>query len=549
MVKRLRFGRLQAGVTLLELIVALGVMMSFVSGLWFVVDWQVQSARNAAVAQHMATVGDATQQYVRDNYSSVAAVATATQPALVRISTLITAGYLTTGFGMTNAQRQDVCALVLQPSAGQLIALVVAEGGNSVNDADLNTVAGMIGGAGGAILSSATSTLTGSAGTWSQAVGNFANANNAGKHCDGATAGAVTLAAGHNVMAVWFTGGDITSGFLYRSAVAGRPELNQMQTNLDMNNNAINNAATIALTTIVTSGSACATNGVVARDTNGMVMSCQSGTWKPQGSAYWQDPVATFGALPTCNAGAAWSTRVVQTPTTGTGPRAYTCNGASWQALAVDDSGNISIAGTATINSLAGNLTVTPTATIGAACAPNGRLAQDGNGLILSCQSGSWRRVGSGLSAVDALALQQAAANRSLTCTLPLNDGPVGFVSPHLAAFVRTTVSWDSAGNPTVLYEQLGIATGSYGWWQASSITSTAVNFPTASISRAGFTCSGFYACGYAPVWASVSMTANVTAGTVTYTLSASATMNLNPFPGDATPQGTGSCSATMTLS
>ena len=396
--RRLRMKDAQAGVTLLELIVALGVMMSFASGLWFFVDWQTQAARNAAVAQHMATVGEATQNYVRDNYAAVQAVATSTQPALVRVPTLIASGYLPTGFGVTNAQNQNVCALVLQPTAGQLIALVVAEGGNAVNDADLNTVAGEIGGAGGAILASASSTLTGTAGSWSRAVGNFANANNAGLHCDGATAGAVTLAAGHNVMAVWFTGGDITAGFLYRSPVAGRPELNQMQTNLDMNNNAINNAATIALTTVVTSGAACTTNGVVARDTNGMVMSCQSLTWKAQGSAYWQDPVATFGALPVCNAGAAWSTRVVQTPTTGSGPRAYTCNGATWQALAADDSGNITIAGTATINNLAGNLTVTPTATLNTACTPNGRIAQDGTGLILSCQSGFWRVASAGLN-------------------------------------------------------------------------------------------------------------------------------------------------------
>ena len=187
-----------------------------------------------------------------------------------------------------------------------------------------------------------------------------------------------------------------------------------------------------------TSGNACATVGALARDAAGAVLSCQGGVWSQQGSAYWKDPVATAAALPACNAAAAWQTRVVQTPGTGSGPRAYTCDGGVWRALAVDDAGNLTIPGTGTIATLSvsgnstlgdatsdtvtvngtstfnsgltiGNgtaatssntLVVNRTATESAACSPNGSVARDANGLLLSCQSGVWRKAqGAGLSA------------------------------------------------------------------------------------------------------------------------------------------------------
>jgi len=388
----------QRGTTLLELIIALAIMSGIMTGLYQLVDTFNQNTKSAVVSQHMSTVGQAAQAYIKDNYAAVAAVATAGTPALIRISTLTATNYLQSGFTLNNSYNQNVCVLVLQPVANQLAALVVAEGGTTIDDLTLGQIAATMGASGGGVYASAATTLKGAMGGWSTAVGNFANANAAGLKCDG-TAGAVAIAAGHPIQALWFANGDVTAGFLYRSAVPGHPELNQMQTALDMNGNALNNAVSGA---VVIQGNACTTNGVLAHDATGAVMSCQSLTWQAQGSAYWKDPVANFAALPVCNAAASWQTRIVQTPTVGAGPRAYTCNGAAWQALAVDNNGSITIAGTATIanetvsgtstlNNLAGNLTVTSTATVGVACAPNGRIAQDGTGLLLSCQSGVWK--------------------------------------------------------------------------------------------------------------------------------------------------------------
>jgi type II secretory pathway pseudopilin PulG len=381
----------QRGITLLEVTVALVIMGGVFIGLNTMIERWSNDTVAATTAQQTRTLGDAASAYIKDNYSAVMTAASSATPALITVATLQGAGYLPSGFALANNYQQNQCVLVLEPAAGQLLGLVVTEGGTTLDDLTLGQVASIVGGSGGGIYSTATTTLQGTQNGWSQAVGNFASANHLNLHCDGATAGAVTLAAGHPVMALWFTGGDTTNGFLHRDAVSGHPELNQMNTALDMNSNDITNVATVALTTAVTAGNACATNGVVARDAAGAVMSCQSATWQPQGSAYWKDPVATFAGLPACNAAASWQTRVVQTPTVGTGPRAYTCNGATWQPLALDNNGSITIAGTATINNLAGNLTVTSTGVLNAACTPNGRIAQDGTGKLLACQAGVWK--------------------------------------------------------------------------------------------------------------------------------------------------------------
>lgn len=384
----------QRGVTLIELLVALAIISAILAGIAQLLKDTGDDTRSALLAQQTKVVGDAAQAYIKDNYSAIMANATATTPALIRISDLIANNNLQAGFSTLNTFNQNVCVLVLEPTANNLIAAVVTEGGTTIDDVTLSGVVGYIGAAGGGIYSTATTTIRGAVGGYSLPVGNFANANHLGQKCNG-TAGAVAFGAGHPVIALWFSDGDTTSAFLYRNSIPGRPELNRMNTDIDMNNNDIANAATIQLNTIVTNGTACTTNGVVAADSVGAVMSCQNLTWQPQGSAFWKDPVNTKAILDatTCNAATAWQTRIVKTPTVGTGPRGYTCNGTTWVALAVNDSGNLTAAGTVTV----GKVQVSDVVVENTACSPNGLVARDSVGLILSCQSSIWKKAsGSG---------------------------------------------------------------------------------------------------------------------------------------------------------
>lgn len=379
----------QAGLTLLEVIISLGILSMALVGINNVANRFSDDTKVTVTASQQRTFGDAARAYIKDNYSAVMAVATSTSPALIDVSTLIAAGKLPSGYTAVNAYGQTLCALVLQPSANRLQALVVSENGSALDDLSLGSAAGIVGGSGGGVYSSNTALVRGAVGGWSIPVATFDNlTNNLSRRCDG-TSGNVRVAVGHPVMALWFENGDTTSAFLARDSVPGRPELNEMNTPLVMNS-------------IQTANGVCTRAGAVARDSTGAVLSCQSGVWKTQGSAFWQDPVANFAALPACTASISGQTRVVSSPSVGSGPRAYTCNGASWAALAIDDSGNFSVAnnlsvgGTMSVTGVAtvGKLGLSDVVTVGSACSVSGLISRDSTGQILSCQSGVYKAVG-----------------------------------------------------------------------------------------------------------------------------------------------------------
>lgn len=260
----------QAGLTLLEVLLALAVLALVSLGLNQLADRFAEDTRAAIAANQLRTLGEAARSYLRDNYGAVQAVAAASTPALIDIATLTAAGKLPPGSNNSNSYGQASCVLVLQPTAGALQALVVTEGGSAIGDVALASIAGAVGGSGGGVYASDGSQIRGTSGGWQLATAGFDNlVNPQGRRCDGSS-GNVRLAAGHPVMALWFENGDSAAPFVARDAVPGRPELNAMSTPLVMN------AAR-------TTGSACTTPGAIAQDGSGRVLSCQSGTWKPVG--------------------------------------------------------------------------------------------------------------------------------------------------------------------------------------------------------------------------------------------------------------------------
>ncbi|WP_096697846.1 shufflon system plasmid conjugative transfer pilus tip adhesin PilV [Polaromonas sp. AER18D-145] len=326
--------RRQSGITLVEVMAGLAVLAATLAGLAMMTDQFSDETRSALAASQTRTFGEAANAYIKANYSAVRGVATPTTPAMLDVPTLVAAGNLTAGFGATNGFGQSLCALILQPVPDRLQAMVVSEGGLPIDDLSLGTIAAVIGGSGGGVYSSDPSVIRGAVGGWQISASTFDNlANNVGRKCD-STIGNVRVAPGTPAMALWFENGDTSSAFLSRDAVPGRPELNHMNTPLVMNAVQVVDAA-------------CTVVGAIARDTSGLVLSCQGGRWKSQ-STYWQDPVPSYAALPACNALSAGHTRVVSNPSVGSGPRPYTCTGAAWAALSVDDQGNSYQAGVAT---------------------------------------------------------------------------------------------------------------------------------------------------------------------------------------------------------
>lgn len=113
---------------------------------------------------------------------------------------------------------------------------------------------------------------------------------------------------------------------------------------------------------------------------------------------YWKEPVISFASLPLCDINSLWHTRIVQNPTVGTGPRAYTCDGAGvWKALGVDDTGNFTVAGTTST----GKLLPTDVTAVGDTCdatTEKGKLSKDTDGNPLFCQSGTYKQVANSLA-------------------------------------------------------------------------------------------------------------------------------------------------------
>jgi type II secretory pathway pseudopilin PulG len=384
--QRLRSRISQGGLTLLELLISLGIMSGVVVGITRLMEDAGEDTRASVTALHTRTVGNAASEYVKDNYAAISAVATATSPVLIRVPDLIATGYLPTGFSITNPRQQSTCVLVLEPTPNRLEGLVITEGGDTIDDLTLGQIAATIGGSGGGIYSTAPTTIRGAMGGYSFPVGAYGNPNSLGQRCDG-TAGNIAVSAGHPVMSLPYADGAQASSTLYRDAVPGNPSLNTMNTPILMGAGSQQ-----------TVGAVCTTPGAIGSSATGAVVACEDGVWKKGGSAFWQDPVATFANLPICNAAALGHTRVVHTPTVGTGRRAYTCDGGgTWVPLAVGDNGNLTVPGEVNAAALNGALLVVPVAVEGAACPVNGRIARTSTGLLLSCNSSVWTGPSGGL--------------------------------------------------------------------------------------------------------------------------------------------------------
>jgi hypothetical protein len=378
----------QSGITLIEVIASLSLMSFVLLGMAAMTTQLFDNTKSLTAAEHTRLIGDAATLFIEDNFAAIAVIATPVIPDKIGVPALIAGGYLPAGFNPANAYGQTACVVVLEPAINQLEALVVTTGGQTVIDGDLAYMADAMGASGGGLFTASPAgpptNIIGSGGSYQFPRGNFHNAARTCASPDGA--GGVNLLPGHPALALWVEQNGFDGGVLYRNAIAGRPELNQMNTTLDLNGNIIINLQAVNIAT------PCPSVGAIAQDAaDGKTLSCQGGNWASVGSNFWGDPVINFGLLPACNAGNTGQTRVVRDGADGVNrPRAYTCTAGIWRPLALDNNGNIVIPGDANISTLSGPLTVTPVALVGGICAPNGRLARLANGEALSCRAGFW---------------------------------------------------------------------------------------------------------------------------------------------------------------
>ncbi len=223
--------------------------------------------RQAAAGAELKQLGQAVKNYIMNHYAALETVATPTGAVTVPLAELIAEGYLPPGYTGQNPYGDTYTLYVLEPKAGDLAAITLGAGGfrwkNDLADNHYADVvipgAAQAGGpaagyvATGEIPGEVHDGLVGAYGGWSFSIVHTSIPN---------------PGPGHLALLEYFSNGTFSADQLYRVALPGHPELNEMFTDLDMGNQSIRNAHEISATgNLATSGLSVAggfPNGVTA---------------------------------------------------------------------------------------------------------------------------------------------------------------------------------------------------------------------------------------------------------------------------------------------
>ncbi|WP_250879287.1 shufflon system plasmid conjugative transfer pilus tip adhesin PilV [Escherichia coli] len=345
------------GVSLLEVLLVIGIMVMVIPKVYENIENHLNNVRWQNAAEHANTYNTAVRNYVADNASTLLA---GSLPKTITPATLIQKGYLKSGFSESNFGQSYITGIAKNSKTSRLEALTCSNGGQSLSEAGMRSVASMIEGLGGYINSS--KQAIGAGGGWSDTPSNY------GLNC----------ATGHIAMAL--VGADLQeSDRLYRYSITNRPDLNRMHTAIDMNSNNLNNVGTLNGNAAALSGDISARNGTFSgaisgntATTNGDITS-NNGWLVTKNSKGWMN--STYGGgwymsdsswLRSVNNKGIYTGGQVKGGTVRADGRLYTGE----------------------------YLQLEKTATAGASCSPNGLVGRDSTGAILSCQSGVWRALG-----------------------------------------------------------------------------------------------------------------------------------------------------------
>jgi hypothetical protein len=331
---------------------------------------------DVTTAQEQQQWATAVSNYVSQNMTTLTSTATAGTPVTLSVATVQAANVgLPTNFSGTNPFNQTWTAQVLQPVSGTLQVLAFGSGGNAIKDPELGQIARAAAGSGGFI-------PTNSSGAYAGGPANAYGTYGAWKI---ATTGYAVGAGGAPATLLTFSNGTLSSNYLYRNAIPGQPQLNEMNTALGMNGNNINSAGQVNANTVVTA----AGNGVQVGNSYYYGDSANSAI-RQNGALYIQN-VAGTAAADIASVGNITSTGSVNVAGNITA-------GGAVQGSTLYSTGNLQVNGSAQINGTAnvtGSLSSSGTVisnegvAIGSACSQNGAMANSGSGPLF-CQSGVW---------------------------------------------------------------------------------------------------------------------------------------------------------------
>lgn len=244
---------LQRGISLLEVMIAITISGIILAAVGPKIMEKSGDVGDQVAATELKEVIDATKRYVRDNFATIQAAATPTTPYVINVTTIRDAGYLRSNFTGTNPYGQAYRLHILEPAAGRLEGLLVTTGGTVISGKRGPMIGSMAGNSGGyiagvdangdSVWDDGDADTLPDAGVFNGAYGGWSlNLAQASTYF---TVTDPMPSAGHLAAAMTFDNGT-GNDFLYRNAVPGFPEANQMNTAIDMNANDLNNVANIA---------------------------------------------------------------------------------------------------------------------------------------------------------------------------------------------------------------------------------------------------------------------------------------------------------------
>jgi len=219
------------GVTLLEVAIVMMVATAAIGSGGMMYASHLKNQTNMVAAQQMKDVSRAFERYITDNYAQVLSDTRAMGWLRVPVSELVPQ-YLKQSFSNQNVFGQEYVLAVKRPVSSMpnhtgLDAVVFTTGGEEISSDRALSIAQAIGTSGGFTLKGGSPTQVRS--TFD---GYNLDLNDFGDPAPDST--------GKLVSAIFMgEGGSMTMDYLHRERVAGRPELNRMDTSLDMNDNNI----------------------------------------------------------------------------------------------------------------------------------------------------------------------------------------------------------------------------------------------------------------------------------------------------------------------
>lgn len=227
-----------SGFALLEIVVGLALSLVVVASGATYMSRRADNLVADAAADHMRTVAQGASAYAESQKGQIEAALSTAPSVSVTVDALKAQGLVPQALRATNAYGQSYAIRFTRGPAGSIEGVVITQGGETVNPRSKRRISSALGLAGGHLDEASMTSLVGTQGGWSRQLADF-----------GVGPGQADLAYALFVEDTVRLGG-VNDQYLSRSAVAGFPELNRLDADLDMAGNAVSNVGELSATSL-----------------------------------------------------------------------------------------------------------------------------------------------------------------------------------------------------------------------------------------------------------------------------------------------------------